>query len=200
MEELTLHHDKICTKSTEFIFVDSVSEEICDKLVDLYNNPTNLYKVDGKSGYYVEVNNLAKESLDVCIPPNYNHPTVHQYFDELQKVVNKYTNAFPFSEYSRFSMREPMQIQWYPKGGGFKVWHSERINCNIEQIRRHLVFMTYLNDVTDAGETEWYYQKKKIQPKKGLSVIWPPDFTHTHRGIPSPTQEKYIVTGWFNFI
>ena len=49
-------------------------------------------------------------------------------------------------------------------------------------------------------QTEWYYQKKKIQPKKGLSVIWPPDFTHTHRGIPSPTQEKYIVTGWWNFI
>ena len=81
--ELTLNRDKICTQSTEFIFVDSVSEEICDKLVDLYNNPTNLYKANGKSGYYVEVNNLTKESLDVCIPPSYNHPTVHQYFDEL---------------------------------------------------------------------------------------------------------------------
>lgn len=198
MEELTLHHDKICTKSTEFIFVDSVSEEICDKLVDLYNNPTNLYKVDGKSGYYVEVNNLAKESLDVCIPPNYNHPTVHQYFDELQKVVNKYTNAFPFSEYSRFSMREPMQIQWYPKGGGFKVWHSERINCNIEQIRRHLVFMTYLNDVPNGG-TEWYHQDKYVDAVKGATVIWPADWTFTHRGRVTHEYEKMIVTGWFEY-
>ena len=41
--------------------------------------------------------------------------------------------------------------------------------------------MTYLNDVTDAGETEWYYQKKKIQPKV-CQLSEPPDFTHTHRG------------------
>ena len=57
-----------------------------------------------------------------------------------------------------------------------------------------------LNDVTDKGETEWFYQDKKIKPRKGLSAIWPVDFTHTHRGIPSPTQEKYIVTGWLDMI
>ena len=60
--------------------------------------------------------------------------------------------------------------------------------------------MTYLNDVTDGGETEWAYQDTKIKPKKGLSVIWPSEFTHMHRGVPSKTQEKYIVTGWFNLI
>ena len=48
--------------------------------------------------------------------------------------------------------------------------------------------MTYLNDVTDAGETEWYHQRLKIQPQKGLTIIWPCDWTHTHRVVPSPTQ------------
>ena len=43
-------------------------------------------------------------------------------------------------------------------------------------------------------------QPIKIKPKKGLSVIWPADFTYTHRGIPSPTQEKYIATGWFHMV
>jgi hypothetical protein len=60
--------------------------------------------------------------------------------------------------------------------------------------------MTYLNDVNDDGETEFYYQNLKIKPQKGKTVIWPADWTHTHRGITSPTQEKYIITGWFNFI
>ena len=57
--------------------------------------------------------------------------------------------------------------------------------------------MTYLNDVTDGGETEFMYQKLKIKPKKGLTLIWPADWTHTHRGIPSMTQVKYIATGWY---
>ena len=60
--------------------------------------------------------------------------------------------------------------------------------------------MTYLNDVTDEGGTEWMYQDVKLDARKGLSVIWPSDFTHTHRGIVSPTQEKWIATGWFSYI
>ena len=59
--------------------------------------------------------------------------------------------------------------------------------------------MMYLNDVTDNGETEFLHQNLKIIPEKGKLVIWPSDWTHTHRGITSTTQEKYIITGWFNF-
>ena len=31
--------------------------------------------------------------------------------------------------------------------------------------------MTYLNTVTDGGETEWFHQQIKIQPRKGLTVM-----------------------------
>ena len=56
--------------------------------------------------------------------------------------------------------------------------------------------MTYLNDVEDGGGKEFKYQKLRFNAKKGTTLIWPPDFTHTHRGVISPTQEKYISTGW----
>ena len=60
--------------------------------------------------------------------------------------------------------------------------------------------MTYLNDVNDGGETEYYYQKVKIKPVKGLTLIVPVDWTFTHRGIVSLTETKYIVTGWFSYL
>ena len=63
---------------------------------------------------------------------------------------------------------------------------------------RHLVFMTYLNDVVDGGETE-VSSENEIKPEKGLTVICSTDWTYTHRGLTSPTQTKYIATGWFNF-
>jgi len=59
--------------------------------------------------------------------------------------------------------------------------------------------MTYLNDISDEGETEFLYQKIKVKPEKGLTLIWPTDWTHTHRGIPSQTETKYIATGWYRF-
>jgi hypothetical protein len=60
--------------------------------------------------------------------------------------------------------------------------------------------MTYLNDVHDAGGTEFFHQKLTVLPRKGLTLIWPADWTHTHRGIVSPTEEKYVITGWFDFV
>ena len=39
----------------------------------------------------------------------------------------------------------------------------------------------------------------RFQAKKGLTLVWPSDWTFMHRGVPSPTQEKRIMTGWFNF-
>ena len=47
---------------------------------------------------------------------------------------------------------------------------------------------------------EWLYQNYKTEAVKGLSVLWPSDFTHTHRGIITNEYEKYIVTGWLNIV
>ena len=58
--------------------------------------------------------------------------------------------------------------------------------------------MTYLNDVKKGGETEWYYQNLKIKPEKGLTVIWPSEWTHAHQGQIITKGSKYIITGWLN--
>ena len=59
--------------------------------------------------------------------------------------------------------------------------------------------MTYLNDVTDKGETEFKHYNHKVKPKAGLTLIWPVDWTHTHKGNICLNEEKMIITGWFNF-
>lgn len=90
------------------------------------------------------------------------------------------------------------KIQKYcPPDDAYGDWHFERVSLDPTSISRHLVWMMYLNDVEDAGETEFLFQKIKVKPKAGKMVIWPSDWTHTHRGIPSPTETKYIATGWF---
>jgi hypothetical protein len=83
---------------------------------------------------------------------------------------------------------------------GFHSWHTERSNARMPNVTRHLVFMTYLNDISDEGETEWKHQGLKVKPEKGLTVIWPADWTYTHRGISSKTETKYITTGWYNYV
>ena len=85
--------------------------------------------------------------------------------------------------------------------GGYPYWHSEvypQLGHN-EALHRVLLFMFYLNDVPDGGETEFVYQNKKIAPKKGSMVIAPGYFTHTHRGNKPVSNDKYILTSWVLF-
>mgnify|MGYP003351836575 CR=1 FL=1 len=58
------------------------------------------------------------------------------------------------------------------------------------------VYLMYLNDVEEGGETEFLYYPKRIKPKKGTLIMWPAGFTHTHRGNPPISNEKYIVATW----
>ena len=59
--------------------------------------------------------------------------------------------------------------------------------------------MIYLNTVTDNGGTRFEVYDKELDAVEGRLVIWPAYWTHTHHGIVSETQEKYIATGWYSF-
>ena len=58
-------------------------------------------------------------------------------------------------------------------------------------------WMTYLNDVEDGGCTYFPNFDLRFKPKKGTTLIWPSDWTHTHCGEVVNSGEKYIINGWF---
>lgn len=95
-------------------------------------------------------------------------------------------------------------IQKYEKGkGGYFHWHSENYphphSSDNDSMHRVLLWMFYLNDVSEGGETEFFHQNVKIKPKAGTLVIAPSDFTHTHRGSMPISNDKYIFTSWLLF-
>ena len=93
----------------------------------------------------------------------------------------------------------PINAQKYEKGvGNYGYWHSEifpQPNGN-EPLHRTLLFIIYLNDVEEGGETDFYYQGKSIKPKAGTMIIAPCGFTHTHRGNIPVSSDKYVLTSW----
>jgi hypothetical protein len=122
------------------------------------------------------------------------------YQDKMRLCLKEYVNLYKYSEetISAFYMSEPWNVQHYLPGKHYSAWHCENNGEPLFRYR-HLAFMTYLNDVTDGGETEFLYQTTKVRPEKGLTLIWPAHWTHTHRGLPSPTQDKFVTTGWYEF-
>src|SRR5215813_1484069 len=170
----------------------------CDELIQFFKQSDK--KGPGLIGEGI-VDKGTKDSIDLVVPfSDFGLPVMRRYLDTLMEVVRAYVDKYPRSgETGNWFITEAINIQYYRPGSGYIQWHAERTSNQLPFVNRHLVFMTYLNDVHDAGGTEFLYQKIKAKPKKGLSLIWPSDWTHTHREIVAPTQEKYIITGWFDF-
>lgn len=171
---------------------------ICDRIITYYKNSPDKQPGAMYAGGEAKVIPEAKQSTDVLVWPD---ELRSDYYAILGKIVNRYKEKYPCScKLGSWAIRENLNIQHYDPGEGFHKWHCERATGDFPGVTRVLVFMTYLNDVTDQGETEFLHQKLKIKPEKGLTVIWPSDWMFFHRGITSPTQEKMIVTSWFNLL
>jgi len=181
-----------------------IPDYLCDGLINYHKQSDK--KVAGKvnstkAGNRTDYTDSAhKVSTDVYIDPldKENSKLIREYMAHLGLCLKQYTERYPFvDEMSPYGLVSPYNIQHYKPGEGFKSWHYER--GSMRTSKRVLVFMTYLNDVKDAG-TEFFYQKLVTPAKKGLTVIWPTDFTHTHKGVITNKDEKYICTGWFDLL
>ena len=100
---------------------------------------------------------------------------------------------------SRWGVQEEYNLQKYKPNQGYFGLHCENAGLGGGN-SRVLAWMFYLNTVTDDGGTYFDNYDLTLNAVEGRCVIWPAYWTHTHRGIVSKTESKYIVTGWFNFI
>lgn len=85
--------------------------------------------------------------------------------------------------------------------GGYPYWHCEHYPKagSVDPLHRVLLYTIYLNDGFAEGETEFFYQQRRIAPRAGDLLIAPAFFTHTHRGNRPRGADKYIATSWILF-
>jgi hypothetical protein len=173
-----------------------IPPHLCDDLIQIFKDNPQHQSPGALGPPPLKINPKKKESTDVTIAPKYRDPSFIRYLKYLQAVIDLYIKKYPeVARFSKFGLIERAQIQYYRPGQGFKEWHSERTTG---ESKRCLVFMTYLNSVLDGG-THFKYQELTTPAEKGLTLIWPTDFTHTHRGQINKNLEKYIITGWLGY-
>ena len=176
---------------------------ICDGLMDLFRKAVDTGLVrEGLAGKDGAADPRIKKSTDFSLeqaaslggPDDFRQAA---YRSELAGLINAYVRDTGILEHGgRFRMRHAPQIQWYKPGEGFYAWH---VDSAYGEADRAIAFITYLNDVTDGGGTEFYHQRQVAAPRKGNTVIFAAGLTHVHRGVVSPTQHKYICTGWLHW-
>lgn len=115
---------------------------------------------------------------------------------EVEKRVRHYARVF--LSFHRVLMTnacvlsQPL-IERIVPGQGFE-WHSDGSGPGSEQ--RMLATLLYLADIDQGGETEFAYQMAAVKPTAGSLVIFPPFWTHLHRGATPKEGVKYNLTNF----
>jgi hypothetical protein len=182
------------------IFKNAYTKEFCESVIEHYESMVasghgkTRFESENASKTYKDDTQLFADGIDY-IPlrkttKEFNELFWGKFFPVYEQEYSPLKESGGHANYS-------FKIQKTKIGGGYHVWHYE--SCARETSQRLLTWILYLNDVQEGGETEFLYQHTRVKPEQGTLVIWPAAFTHTHRGNPPLSNEKYIVTGWTEF-
>ena len=183
--------------SPNFIGSWEMELSICDRIVTYYKN--NQEKQSQGSTSSGRINLATKNRTDISIAPLElslkGNEIFQQYFKKLFEFYKDYNAQWPFlaSIISKLEIGK-FNVGRYLPGQHFQQIHTER--ANLGSLHRFLAFMTYLNDVEDGGSTYFTHYDLDIKPQKGLTIIWPAEWTHAHKGNIINSGSKYIITGW----
>lgn len=169
---------------SNFITECYLDTDLCDKIIADFDSKTSEWS-NSTRGYWL----IVSDHMDPSLMTQYKE----EIFKQLQLYRYNYRHAF--DGFASMRITEPFNVQKYTENQFYSRWHCENNGHQAFQ-PRVLAFMTYLNTVEEGGETEFLYQNMKSKPLQGKTLIWPAYFTHTHKGLPAPAQNKYIITGW----
>jgi len=175
------------------------SPSLCDSLIDYFESHQEMHK-KGLTGAGINLD--TKNSTDIRMTPNKiklpGNELFSEYFHNLYDCHKDYLLQWPFLSGIAKNLEIGLfNLQRYQSGEHFQKLHSER--TNLASLHRVLAWMTYLNDVDEGGSTYFSNYDIEVRPRKGLTLIWPAEWTHAHKGRVLKVGSKYIITGWMNF-
>jgi hypothetical protein len=199
------------------IFHNAVHPNLCDNIINYYEDAHKVNLAmsrrtsDGSSKtlkdtsqvfHDIGLNSPANVDQLDALTNAYNFGYYSKHMLEATKYIGQCHSIYAeeydiLSTVDSYSIDHTLKVQKTSPGGGYHVWHCEHGGAMYG--RRLLSVAVYLNDVEEGGETEFLYQRLRIKPTKGTVLIFPPSYTHTHRGNPPLRGDKYMITTWFNY-
>ncbi len=184
-------------KPGSFIFEQpkALSDDYCAQLIQRFEAAQDEHYA-GRIGQEANQDSGVKRSTDLVLSGKDQWRDVdHALFGSLASALREFRETYRFFKGSFKDMGYGIQRT---SPGEYYHWHID--GGSHEFSHRQLVAIWYLNDVEGpGGETEFLYQDVKIKPQTGKLILFPPFWTHEHRGVTLETGVKYLATTWIVF-
>jgi hypothetical protein len=184
-------------KPLSFIFEaeNALSDDVCRDMVVRFEAAVD-EQYQGHVGQTVSKDDSVKRSTDLVLSGKQHWKDVdNQLFQSLARALRAMRDRHPFFGGAFKDMGYAIQ-RTLP--GEFYHWHIDGGSHSFSH--RQLVAIWYLNDVDGpGGETQFRYQDVIITPQAGKLILFPPFWTHEHRGVTLRKGVKYLATTWVVF-
>lgn len=132
------------------------------------------------------------------------HPMMPAIWNHFLGLVNSYADTMlmpPQQLDVGACAAEGFRIKYYRRGEGRFSTHVDV--GDHASARRALACFWYLNDVDEGGETVFYAQNgdvvRRITPKAGRAVLFPPMWLFPHAGLTPISSDKYLLSGYLHY-
>jgi len=195
------HHRRLTSirevAPNSFIFEqpDALRAKLCQEMIRRFEaHPGEQYL--GRIGQTAQEDRSIKRSTDLVVSgkPHW-HDIDRALFRSMGLAIREFREAFPYFKGPFKDMGYAIQRT---DPGEHYHWHIDGGSHEFSQ--RQLVAIWYLNDVPGpGGATEFLFQQVSIRPEEGKLLLFPPFWTHEHRGKTLERGVKYIATTWVVF-
>lgn len=182
-------------KPGSFVYAleQSLDLETCRSIIDRFESCPD-QQHPGRLGQAGELEQSIKRSTDLRVSGRDDWKDIDDTLrNSLSLGLNLAAGLHPFFRNNR--LRDSGYNLQKTGPGEFYHWHVDGGPGDFS--KRQLVAIWYLNDCPGpGGETEFHFQSLSINPRAGLLILFPPFWTHPHRGNTVSSGNKYIATTW----
>ncbi len=173
----------------------AIDPAMCAEMVNAFENLARFHARNGR-GVMTQLEASAWTELNVSKVADapmldFFRAQVTRYLERYNSEVNL---TLPIPPRDRI---EHLRIKRYTSDSGDQFQpHFDAIDYTSN---RYLVFIWYLNDVDEGGETEFPDLGLRVQAKAGRLLMFPPYWMYQHAGLPPRSGDKYIISTYLLF-
>lgn len=209
-EELTEEQTEFETNEQEFemvmpdgaksfinLYENVLNDEMCDKLVELFENAEDYHDNIDDEGFrkWTELNLFNTELLEEF--PELQS-LAFKVLEKVQYMAECYRRYYNIEFFPTKASNEQIRMKRYDVDDGNFGYHTDV--GDLKSAKRFLVTMFYLNDVEEGGETVFPDYKLGVTPAKGSLLVFPPFWTHPHQAEKPKSNAKYILSTYLHYL
>ncbi|MEZ5564953.1 MAG: 2OG-Fe(II) oxygenase [Gammaproteobacteria bacterium] len=173
-----------------------LAPDLCARMIESFNGLSRFHQLNGRT----ERPGLEESAWTEINVTRLSEPTLQGFFRQRISLALQRYNAdiglAPIAIPDSPRTADLILKRYRPDADESFQTHFDSIH---DVANRYLVFLWYLNDVDEGGETEFPQLGLKVRARTGRLLMFPPYWMYQHAGLAPRSSEKYILSTYLLF-